>query len=124
MSVEFDRQVVDEVARRAARRLAILGEERPDLLAERLAVLDTDTLSDLLQLSRLPGPLANREPRRRHFGVEGVDHCTNRLLVRKRAGAGPPVAALCPAELTELDDEDLLAARRYIPETLPGNVLG
>jgi hypothetical protein len=123
MSVEFDRRVVDEVARRAARRLAILGEERPDLLAERLAALDPDTLSELLELSRLPRPLADREPLRRHVGVEGIDYCTNRLLVRG-GGADPSASTPCRAELAELDDRDLLAARRYIPETLPGNVLG
>lgn len=124
MSKPFDRQVVDEVARRAAQRLAILGEEEPDLLAERLASLDSDTLSDFLELSRLPSPLADREPSRRHVGIEGVDYCTNRLVVRRcsgpvaRPGAGPVT------DLAELDDEDLLAARRYVPETLPGNVLG
>jgi hypothetical protein len=124
MSTEFDRHVVGEVARRAARRLAILGEERPDLLAERLAASDPDVLSGILELTRLPGPLADREPRRRHVGVEGVDYCTNRLVVRNPVPRRPSPAPSREPDLSDLDDEDLLAARRYVPETLPGNVLG
>jgi hypothetical protein len=118
MSVRFDRQVADEVARRAARRLEILREERPELLAERFASLDPETLSDLLELTRLPEPLADREPAHPHVGIEGVDHCT-----RSRRGRAV-IEALDEPDLASLDDEDLLAARRYLPETLPGNVLG
>lgn len=124
MSVRFDRQVADEVARRAARRLEILREERPELLAERLASLDPETLSDLLELTRLPAPLADREPAHPHVGIEGVDHCTNQLLMTRSRRGRAVVEALDQPDLASLDDEDLLAARRYLPETLPGNVLG
>jgi hypothetical protein len=125
MTDSFDRRVAQEVARRAAQRLTILRSERPDLLAERLASADPDVLSELLELTRLPGPLADREPVRRHVGVEGVDYCTNRLVLSRRRSrgrwGGPDPDA---ADLAALDDDDLLAARRFVPETLPGNVLG
>lgn len=125
MPGEIDRRIAEEIAQRAARRLEILGRERPELLADRLAGWDPDALSELLDLTRLPERLADREPRRRHLGVSGVDHCTERLV---SADAGRPDAAhpveYVDAELAELDDDDLLAARRYVPETLPGNVLG
>jgi hypothetical protein len=124
MSAGLDRQFADEVARRAARRLEILRKERPDLLAERLATMDPDVLSDLLELTRLPAPLAHREPTHHHLGVAGVDHCTNRLVVRRRRWDPRKSAAAEEPDLAALDDDDLLAARRYVPETLPGNVLG
>jgi hypothetical protein len=124
MSSEFDRHVVSEVARRAARRLAILGEEHPGLLAERLAASDPDVLSEILELTRLPGTLADREPHRRHVGVEGIDYCTNRLVVRNTSARRTSPSPAGDPALSDLDDEDLLAARRYVPETLPGNVLG
>jgi hypothetical protein len=121
----LDRQVADEVARRAALRLAILSSELPDLLAERLASADPDVLSELLELTRLPRVLADREPRRRHVGVEGVDYCTNRLvLTRSRRRGRRAELPEDAADLASLDDDDLLAARRFVPETLPGNVLG
>lgn len=120
----FDRQVADELARRAALRLEILRSERPGLLAERLASIDPDVLSELLELTRLPTPLADREPRRRHVGVEGVDYCTNRLVLSRRRMNRQALDLAGAADLASLDDEDLLAARRFVPETLPGNVLG
>jgi hypothetical protein len=124
MSVRFDRQVADEVARRAARRLAILREESPDILAERFASLDPETLSELLELTRLPERLTHREPKHRHVGVAGVDHCTNQLVLARSRRGRPTVEAVDDPDLAALDDEDLLAARRYLPDTLPGNVLG
>jgi hypothetical protein len=127
MAHGFERQVADELARRAARRLEILREERPDLLAERMGSLDPDTLEELMELTRLPDPLSDREPRRRHMGIEGVDYCTNRLVLThsaRRREAEPSLGAAGDPDLETLDDEDLLAVRRYVPETLPGNVLG
>jgi hypothetical protein len=120
----FDRQVADEVARRASLRLEILRSERPGLLAERLASVDPEVLSELLELTRLPSPLADREPRRRHVGIEGVDYCTNRLVLRRSRVGRAAMELSAAADLATLDDEDLLAARRFVPETLPGNVLG
>lgn len=125
MTDPFDRQVADEVARRAAARLAILSSELPDLLAERLASADSDVLSELLELTRLPDPLADREPRRRHVGVQGVDYCTNRLVLSRTRRRGRALELSGEgADLAALDDDDLLAARRLVPETIPGNVLG
>lgn len=127
MTHGFERQVADELARRTARRLEILREERPDLLAERLESLDPDTLHELMELTRLPDPLSDREPRRPHMGIEGVDYCTNRLVLTRstrRRDAKPTLGAADDPDLETLDDEDLLAVRRYVPETLPGNVLG
>jgi hypothetical protein len=123
MTHGFERQVADELARRAARRLQILREERPDLLAERMESMDPDTLHEFMELTRLPDILSDREPVRRHMGIEGVDYCTNRLVLSRSARRyGAPSAE--PPDLEALDDEDLLAVRRYVPETLPGNVLG
>lgn len=121
-----DRQVAAEIARRAARRLQVLAEERPDLLAERLERWDARDVRDLLSLAQLPAPLAEHDPPHRHRGIRGVDHCTESLV---SGDAGEPVAALRPleyvrADIPDLDDEDLLAARHFIAETLPGNVLG
>lgn len=124
MSVRFDRQVAREVARRAARRLEILREERPDLLAERFASLDPETLSDLLEVTRLPEPLADREPAHRHVGIDGVDHCTDQLVLTRNRRGRPVVEAVPDPDLGSLDDEDLLAARRYAADTLPGHFLG
>lgn len=124
MSGDINRRVAEELARRAARRLQILREERPELLAERLASLDPATLDEFLAFTRLPAPLADREPVRRHIGIEGVDHCTNRLIMTDRRFHVPETGASYEPDLTSVDDDDLLAARRYVPETLPGNVLG
>lgn len=122
---EIERRIAKEIACRAARRLEILRSEEPELLADRLAGWDAEALADLLNLTRLPDPLADREPSLRHRGVSGVDYCTDRLVGGESGEreAGRPVRYL-EAEVSELDDDDLLAARRYIPETLPGNVLG
>jgi hypothetical protein len=125
MTDPLERQVAWEVARRAAVRLAILRAERPDLLAERMATADPQVLSELLELTRLPSPLADREPLRRHMGVAGVDFCTNRLvLTRTRCRGRARELADDAPDLASLDDDDLLAARQFVPETLPGNVLG
>ncbi len=124
MSDPLDRQVAKEVARRASVRLDILRREQPDLLAERLRSLDPDVLTELLELTRLPKLLADREPSRRHVGIEGVDHCTNRLVVGWPRRGHRAMELEGEADLANLDDEDLMAARRFVPETLPGNVLG
>lgn len=124
MAARLDRQVADEVARRAARRLEILRAERPDLLARRLSALDPDTVSEILELTRLPAALADRESCTRHLGIEGVDYCTDRLVVADPRQGRTMVEPSDGPPLAQLDDDDLLAARRYVPETLPGNVLG
>jgi hypothetical protein len=125
MTDPLDRQVAEEVARRASARLTILRSELPDLLARRFASADPEILSELLELTRLPIGLADREPLRRHIGVEGVDYCTNRLVLNRLSPRDRPTLPSQPAtDLTALDDDDLLAARRFVPETLPGNVLG
>lgn len=124
MSRDINRRVAEELARRAARRLQILRTERPELLAERMASLDPETLCEFLELTRLPAPLADREPAHRHVGIEGVDYCTDRLVVSGPASKGEVPAEDGEPDLSSVDDDDLLAARRYVPETLPGNVLG
>lgn len=121
---EMDRRIAEEIARRAARRLTILREERPELLADRLAGWDHEALAELLDLTRLPQPLADREPAVRHLGVSGTDHCTKRLMATEAVEPATWPVRYLEAEVAELDDDDLLAARRYVPETLPGNVLG
>lgn len=123
--MHLDRQVAAEIARRAARRLELLAAEQPELLADRLSGWDSEELRHLLELTRLPEPLADREPPRRHVGVRGIDHCTERLVSREAdRERGPHSLEYVSADLPELDDGDLVAARRYLPETLPGNVLG
>lgn len=124
MPRDINRRVAEELARRAARRLQILREERPELLAERMASLDADTIGEILALTRLPALLADREPARRHVGIEGVDYCTDRLILSGPTYGGPVRSADEEPDLSSIDDDDLLAARRYVPETLPGNVLG
>ncbi len=121
-----DRQVAAEIARRAARRLELLAEERPDLLAERLERWDARDVRDLLSLARLPDPLAAHDPPHRHRGIRGVDHCTEALVSDDGSGAADGLRPLeyVRADIADLDDEDLLAARHFIAETLPGNVLG
>lgn len=120
-----DHQVAAEIARRAARRLEVLAEERPDLLAQRLERWDARDIQHLLSLTRLPDPLAAHDPPHPHLGIRGVDHCTESLV----SGDREPAHGLQPLEyvrvdISDLDDEDLLAARHFIAETLPGNVLG
>jgi hypothetical protein len=124
MSDPFDRHVAEEVARRTARRLDILRRERPDLLAERLESLGPEVLNELLELTRLPSALANREPPRRRVGIQGMDYCTNRLVVGRARRGLREIDLPGEEDLATLDDEDLMAARRIVPETLPGNVLG
>jgi len=123
MSQDINRRVAEELAERAARRLQILKEERPELLAERMASLDPETLSEFLELTRLPAPLADREPCHLHVGIEGVDHCMERLVVSCPESPGAREVDGEP-DLAALDDDDLLAACHYVPETLPGNMLG
>jgi hypothetical protein len=121
-----DRQVAAEIAVRAAARLEVLAAERPDLLAERLAGWESEEVRALLELTRLPDQLAEREVPRRHVGVQGIDHRTESLVTGEDAADHQRRRGLhyADARITELDDDDLLAARHYIPETLPGNVLG
>ncbi len=115
-SITLDQQVAAEIVRRAARRLELLAAERPDLLAERLSCWDSEGVRGLLDLSHLPDSLAQQEPAGEHRGVSGVDHCTEHLVSHSIEYVEVP--------LPELDDDDLLAARRYVPETLPGYYLG
>lgn len=123
MTSQAHRHVAEEIARRAARRLEILLEERPDLLAARLGRCDPETLDTLLELTRLPPGLADREPELCHVGVRGIDHCTDRLVMAE--GRIPDDEVPVGNHFMEtLDDADLLAARRYVPETLPGYLLG
>jgi hypothetical protein len=121
-----DQQVAAEIARRAAHRLEVLADEAPDLLADRLHRWQTGELPDLLSLTRLPAPLADRDPPRQHYGVRGMDCCTETLVADHPAAgrASSRVLAYVHAEISDLDDEDLLAARRVIAETLPGYMLG
>lgn len=123
MSSYIHQHVAGEIARRTARRLEILREERPELLAARLGRCDSETLNILLELTRLPPGLADREPVCSHVGVRGVDHCTDRLVME--AGSIPDDEVDVDGDAIEaLDDDDLMAARRFVPETLPGYLLG
>ncbi len=121
-----DQQVAAEIAVRAAARLEVLAAERPDLLAERLAAWGSAGVRALLELTRLPDQLAERESPRRHVGVQGVDYRTESLVTSDGPEDYRRRAALhyADAPIPELDDDDLLAARHYIPETLPGHFLG
>lgn len=123
MSSQIHRHVAEEIARRVARRLEVLLEERPDLLAHRLGRCAPETLDVLLELTRLPPGLEDREPEFSHVGVRGIDHCTDRLVMAD--GRIPDDEVPSGDRIMQmLDDDDLLAARRYVPETLPGYLLG
>ncbi len=126
-SVEHvEQQVAAEIAIRAAARLEVLAAERPDVLAARLAGWESEGVRALLELTRLPDQLARWESPRRHVGVQGVDYRTESLVTGDGSDDHRRRACMhyADARIPDLDDEDLLAARHYIPETLPGNVLG
>lgn len=117
--------VADEVTSRIASRIRILATESPETLEERLSECRTWELPELLRLTRLPPQLADREPPRQHLNVAGVDHRLHRmLLAHGRQIDWNGGVHLTRTDLSQLDDDDLLAAGRYIPETLPGYMLG
>lgn len=109
--------VVEVITRRVKDRLEPILEEDPTSLERHVSALDRWTLGALLRLTG-----EERAGAGRHLGVVGVDHSLNRLVVEEETEPG--VRELEGTELADLDDEDLLAAARYVPETLPGYMLG
>ena len=116
-------RVAEVMARRVAERLGPVLDEEPRTLARRLADLDSWTLETMLRLTH---DHADAEPERRphHLGVVGVDHALNRLVVDAPREAFRERTDLEVVDLEELDDEDLISAAHYVPETLPGYMLG
>ncbi|MFW6331421.1 MAG: hypothetical protein ACOC3J_06820 [Gemmatimonadota bacterium] len=119
--------VAEVMASRVAGRLRGLLDEPAGRLEERLLELDGWTLTTLLRVTRPAGPEA--APRRGasaavHLGVVGVDHSLNRLVIEEPAGTRVVPRDLDDMDLTSLDDDDLIAAAHYVPETLPGYMLG
>lgn len=113
--------VAEAVSLRVVERLAILVAEQPDLLGRRLARLDPDVLAELLHATSLPPRLSHLERPHERRGVLGTDYRLDRPMVQ----AAPPAERWVPlAEVERLDDDDLLAAGSYVPETLPGYMLG
>ena len=111
--------VAEVMARRIADRIGGVVGEDARFLERRLADLDSWTLETLLKLT---------SPERRrggeHLGVVGVDHCLNRLVTERSSSRLPADPRLEAVDLEELDDDDLISASHYVPETLPGYMLG
>lgn len=116
--------VAEAMSRRLADRLSTVLDEDPGTLNNRLVNLDDWTLATLLRLSRQRAAEQDRAGSPRHLGVVGVDHSLNRLVVEEPGGGSTAAVDLDAVDLNELDDEDLIAAAHYVPETLPGYLLG
>ncbi len=112
------------MVRRLRRRLQGVLEEDPSTLETRLSCLDGWTLSTLLRATGQQAGDGAASPRPRHLGVVGVDHALGQLVVGEPRAAIAPSRAVETVDFDGLDDEDLIAASRYVPETLPGYVLG
>ena len=112
-------RVAEAMAHRVAERAEPVMDGDPRVLERRLAELDGWTLGVLVRLTA-----SGEDPRgsvRRHLGVVGVDHSLNALVVDPVAHARRDLDSV---DLDALDDDDLIAAARYLPETLPGYLLG
>lgn len=115
-------RVAEVMAHRLADRLHTVLDEDPRVLQERLAGMDGWTLKTLLKATAPASPPAGSS---RHMGVLGVDHSLNRLVMADAGPHGPTrFPELDAVDLDALDDEDLIAAAHYVPETLPGYLLG
>ncbi len=111
------------VQRLTARLGDVLAEE-PATLETRLSHLDAWTLAALLRVTPVRDGGGPPWRRRRHLGVVGVDHSLNQLVVGDAPSRISASRSLEAVDLDQLDDEDLIAASRYVPETLPGYLLG
>jgi hypothetical protein len=120
-----DRSMIEPVAATIAHRLIdrfeYLLRDRAEF-ERRLVELDGQLLIHLLR--QLGDSCAPPPAPRRHLGVVGVDHALSRLVVEGAAGGRGLAGRLGAIDLEELDDEDLIAAAYYLPETLPGAMLG
>lgn len=116
--------VAEAMAERVAERLRVLLADQPSGLEDRLVELDGWALATLLRLTHAEAGAEPADRVRRHLGVVGVDHSLNRLVVEEPGGPGSVDRDLEELDLSALDDEDLIAAARYVPETLPGYMLG
>lgn len=117
-------RVAEAMSRRLADRLSTVLSEDPRALNDRLAALDDWTLATLLRLTTRAARDRDRAGSSRHLGVVGVDHSLNRLVMERPGGTTIADRDLDALDLNELDDEDLIAAAHYVPETLPGYLLG
>lgn len=116
-------RVAEVMIHRVAYRLQVVLEEDPATLEKRLSDLDGWTLAALLRLTRVAAG-ERIEADQHHLGVVGVDHSLNQLVVGESCTRVSVLRDLNAIDLDQLDDEDLIAASRYVPETLPGYVLG
>lgn len=109
---------------RLSGRLRGAVEEDSTTLESRLYGLDDWALATLLRVTRAESG-GNTSPRRSgHLGVVGVDYALNQLVVGEPRARVIPSQVLDAVDLDALDDEDLIAASHYVPETLPGYLLG
>lgn len=115
--------VAEAMARRVAERVGPLLDEDPGALEHRLTELDGWALTLMLRVTAQEREEA-RTKAARHMGVIGVDHSLNRLVIEEPTGEARPAVDLEAVDLDALDDEDLIAAAHYVPETLPGYLLG
>ncbi len=113
-------RVAEVMAHRVTDRLRTLMFEDAGGLERRLLELDGHTLGALLRLTQQPADAAGSH----HLGVLGVDHSLNRLVLDQTTGNRATARDMATVDLDQLDDEDLIAAARYVPETLPGYMLG